>query len=142
MAWHSDQSKRQAVGINAEVVFQRDFICKCGGSFDAYYKEKKPGSPDFKCLKCGQLVEVKTSKKGRKYNAITISQVPFDNYDENVIIAWLDEFGTWEGVYRKNAVTVGGVREPAHKEKGTRYYVVRTSNFFPLDSVLRNKEQE
>jgi len=132
--WHSDFGRRWRVGMEAEREFDRFWRCHCGGEF-VRNDVANPYNPDRRCAKCGQLVDVKTSRSAPSAGFLCISQVPFDNYPNDLIIALRTEGGVWRGVRRADAL-YDGPFPPAHENKGTWYYKIDMSNFVYLVRIL------
>lgn len=137
--WDEDYTKRQAIGIKAESMFQASWMCECGGLFDTYYEGKTKGSPDFKCDKCGKFVEVKSNTQNRKRDNVAISQYPFENYPHDTLIAYLDYDSTWIGIYRRDAVITSGPHQSTHSTKPTSFYWISLENFGDLSEYLQER---
>lgn len=111
------------------------WLCHCGGPLDKNDETVKY-NPDRRCPCCGQLVDIKTSTSG---DSVSISQVPFDKYPPDLIIAVLDH-GRWIGSRRSWCVIKSGPHEPAQKgNRPTKYYWVYLSSFLSLERLLTAK---
>jgi len=132
--WHNDFEARKAIGDKAEAEFQRTFLCQCGGRFvrnDVAYRS----APDFRCERCGQLVDVK-SPPGKWNGVLNISERPYQNYAPDLIIA-VHIGKQWKGIRRINT-TAEGPFASAHGNSAhaTRFYRVR-GKFQPADEFFR-----
>jgi len=139
LPWHEDVDKREQVGRSAEDEFGFFWRCHCGGEFVRH--DERPGLPDYSCPECGQIVEVKSAPDAERYGAITLSQIPFDHYAPDVLIAWRPEPGRWLGAYRRELVALGPAKKPTHGDRATWFYRVSISPFVPLDGMGFGKRQ-
>jgi len=130
--WHDDYGKRKSVGDSAEIEFRKAWLCHCGGRFRKY--APSPGLPDFVCEGCGQMVDVKSGSP--KYPSI--SQVPFDGYGSNVVLARRFSAGDWRGARKRDLDHhKRGPIPPSHKDRGTFFYRFPPELFKPLSQFLR-----
>ena len=133
--WHKDAQQRIIHGNKAETEFDKIWICACGGRF-VKNDNIIHHLPDRKCILCGQLVDIKKSDLG--FDAIPISQMPFEQYPPKLIIAvWSGNY--WLGSLREKCQIKSGPHPPAHKEKGTPFYLVSLDNFRLLGSFLHRR---
>lgn len=124
--WHEDPEIREELGDSAEDEFIETFKCHCGkGQFQFIGTEVLP---DFTCDYCGQLVDVKTSPKTEKWGNVTISQIPFDNYPDDLIIAVRRSNGVWCMAYKQGLI-VDGPHPPTHSSRPTWFYKVALDQF-------------
>jgi len=133
--WHSDAERRWRIGRDAESEFDRLWRCHCGGKF-AKNDVVNQYDPDRRCIKCGQLVDVKTSLAVLDAGFLCISQKPFDKYPKDLIIALRVDPGIWWGL-RRAAAKYTGPFPPAHEDKGTWYYKIDLKSFVFLSELLR-----
>ena len=130
MPWHDNAKSRLSIGDTAENEFEATWSCHCGEEF----VHQHGPVPDFRCPKCGQLVDVKSRIHE---DAIAISQIPFDKtYPPGLIVA-VQEDGLWIGCERKDMEVKSGPHAPAHSERGTWYYWIWLRTFQALDFMLR-----
>ena len=138
--WHDDIQKRVIVGTSAESEFDETFICRrCDVPF-IKNDNKIRHNPDRVCPKCGQLVDVKYMKDAMNYPTITISQVPFDKWDGNILV--IAKFGDeWFG-QRKWRLTPEGPFQPAHTgPHSTSFYKIPRDQFFPATNYIKRKHE-
>lgn len=137
MAWHDKEKARTIKGQDAELLFDRTWECRCGGVFiknDAVIHYQ----PDRRCKSCGQLIDIKHI--GYTFDAFPVSQVPFDKYPPGLIITvWTG--GYWLGSTRKDCRIKSGPHLPAHKERGTSFYLILLDNFRLLEFFLHRKSE-
>ena len=139
--WHKNASHRRVVGSHAEAEFDYTWLCHCGGEF-AKNDVEIIWYPDRICKKCGQLVDVKSPPQAAKYGKMLISQEPFDNYGDDLILVWrknIDANGSvipirWLGIYRSDA-KASGPHKSTHEENATPFYKVDVRNFVPLEEL-------
>ena len=129
-----DESKA-IVGEDAEDEFDTLWWCPCGGNFVPQHHPL----PDRKCEDCGLEVDVKGAPEAKDYGTITISQRPFDSWDDGVVIAWRPSPHEWYGT-RKHECEAEGPYPPAHEGKRpTWFYKIDISPFRPLEHLLVTK---
>lgn len=139
MKWHEDINKRIAIGDEAEDEFPEVYACHCGkGTFQFIGTATLP---DFTCDHCGQLVDVKNSPRALETKRLPISQIPFNHYANDLIIALRLAPGIWSGCYRSDAIFEGPY-PPRHKERGTHWYMISLENWQPLWDILKLRDED
>jgi hypothetical protein len=132
LPWHEDENERKRIGQRAERAFPEEWGCSCGGKFE---KIQAPFAPDFKCNKCGQVVDAKGNQDAEKYGWLPVSKIPFEKYSDNTIIAWSPKNKPFIGIRKRDAILhPNGAYPPSHKSKGTWFYLVKIDNFEPLEN--------
>ena len=135
-----DDETKGIVGASAENEFDETWRCYCGGKFEELHWSLHRG--DRKCDRCGQIVEIKGAPEAEEHNAITLSQIPFDGYSDDVIFAWRPMPGDWRGVLKSDAVVLTGPHSPANPKgkRPTSFYRVSIKEFVRLGDLLEHKE--
>lgn len=130
MAWHDDAQKRHELGIPAEEEWVDTFRCHCGGRFLLI----NTMGYDATCENCGQLVDIKTSPDTEKWGNITISQIPFDNYPDDLLLTVKRANGLWVCAYRQGLMAEGPY-PPTHSERATWFYKVSLEQFVAPENL-------
>lgn len=126
MAWHSDPNTRRAIGDNAEKLFAEQVRCHCGGEFD-FIGTLRPGFPDFTCMLCGQLVDVKASPQSERTGNISVSERPWEGYpDDMLLVTRIGE--RWLAEYKRH-ICVSNKIPFASTHSGTRFHLIAWSQF-------------
>jgi len=133
--WHADENKRKAIGDEYEDLFPQQVNCHCGGAF-VFVGNVKRGFPDFTCDNCGQLADVKSSPQSERTGNIAVSQIPWDNYPDDMLLV-TNIGGQWLGAYKRH-IDLGSVsRAPTHAQAGrfasTRFYLIGWRQFRSLN---------
>lgn len=124
--WHSDPRTRRAIGDDAEKLFAAQVRCHCGGEFD-FIGTLRPGFPDFTCMLCGQLVDVKASPQAERTGNISVSVRPWEGYPDDMLLVTVIG-GRWLGEYKRNICLANhSALDSTHA--GTKFHLVAWSQF-------------
>lgn len=130
---HKSAEERKRHGDLAEREFLQDWLCRCGGSFER--ADSRAGLPDFRCRDCGLRVDVKVQFSSP---SPSISQIPFDGYPDNLVVARQTGPGHWTGAEKRTLMRCkSGLFPATHSERATWFYRFPASAFKPLDTLLR-----
>jgi hypothetical protein len=103
--WHDRAQKRAQIGGEAEEAFARQTRCHCGGIWN-FIGDIYPGCPDFTCIECSQLAEVKTSPISINTGNISVSVEPWQHYPPDLaLVTKINR--TWKAGYKHQIEPVG-----------------------------------
>lgn len=132
MTWHYNPKTRKAIGDHAEMLFEKQVRCSCGGQF-SFIGDSYPGCPDYTCEYCGQLADVKSSPQSDKTGNIAVSAIPWENYPDDLLLATIVN-GQWVAEYKRN-IRVSNQRPFDSTHSGTKFHLVACRQFRSISEL-------